>query len=301
MRVIMMGSPDFAVPSLDAIVAAGHEVVAAYSQPPRPAGRGKKDQPTAIHRRAEQLGIPVFIPRSLRKPEAQAQFAAHEADVAIVAAYGLILPQPVLDMPRLGCVNVHASLLPRWRGAAPVQRAIMAGDETTGVTLMQMEAGLDTGPMLMKRETPIADKDAAALTEELAHMGAAMVADWLADPAAYPAAPQPAEGVTYAAKIDKAEARTDWSRPAVEVQRHIQGLSPFPGAWTEHGGTRIKLLAAAPADGSGAPGTVLDDALTIACGDGAVRIMRAQRAGKGAQDADVLLRGYAISKGDMLS
>ncbi|WP_265563127.1 methionyl-tRNA formyltransferase [Sphingomicrobium arenosum] len=301
MRVIMMGSPDFAVPTLDAIVEAGHELVAVYSQPPRPAGRGKKEQPTAVHARAEALGIPVFTPKSLKKPEPQAQFAALEADVAIVAAYGLILPQAVLDMPRLGCVNVHGSILPRWRGAAPVQRAIMAGDETTGVTLMQMEAGLDTGPMLMKRETPIAAKDAAALTEELAHMGADMVAQWLADPQAFTAEAQPEGGVTYAAKIDKAEARVDWSQPATHVQRHIQGLSPFPGTWTEHDGTRLKLLAADPATGSGAPGTVLDDALTIACGDGAIRITRAQRAGKGAQDVGELLRGYAIGKGDRLS
>ncbi|MCJ8190064.1 methionyl-tRNA formyltransferase [Sphingomicrobium aestuariivivum] len=301
MRVIMMGSPDFAVPTLDAIVAGGHEVVAVYSQPPRPSGRGKKEQPTAVHARADELGITVFTPKSLRKPEPQAQFSAHEADVAIVAAYGLILPQAVLDMPRLGCVNVHGSLLPRWRGAAPVQRAIMAGDETTGITLMQMEAGLDTGPMLMKRETPVADKDAAALTHELAHMGAEMVAEWLGQPEAFTAEPQPEDGVTYAAKIDKAEARVDWSKPAAEVQRHIQGLSPFPGAWTEHEGTRIKLLAAEPTDGSGAPGTVLDDALAIACGDGAVRILRAQRAGKGAQETEVLLRGYPIAKGDTLT
>lgn len=300
MRVIMMGSPDFAVPTLDAIVEAGHEVVAVYCQPPRPSGRGKKEQPTAIHARAEELSLEVRHPKSLKKPEAQADFAALDADVAVVAAYGLILPQAVLDAPRLGCINVHASLLPRWRGAAPVQRAIMAGDATTGVTLMQMEAGLDTGPMLMTRETVIGDKDAGLLTDELAHMGAAMVVDWLADPEPYPPLPQPSEGVTYAHKIDKTEARVDWASPASDVQRHIQGLSPWPGAWTEAEGQRLKLLEAELADGSGTPGTILDDRLTIACGEGAVRIIRAQRAGKGVQDVDELLRGFALPPGTRL-
>jgi methionyl-tRNA formyltransferase len=300
MRIIMMGSPDFAVPTLDAIVAAGHEVVAAYCQPPRPAGRGNKDQPTAIQARAEELGIPVRHPKSLKKADVQAEFAAFEADVAIVAAYGLILPQAVLDAPRLGCVNVHASLLPRWRGAAPVQRAIMAGDEETGVTLMQMEAGLDTGPMLMVRKTPVDDKNAAQLTEELAETGGGMVTKWLADPESFEATPQPEDGVTYAHKIDKAEARVDWSRPAVEVQRHIQGLSPWPGAWTEVEGQRLKLLEARTVDGSGETGTVIDDRLAIACGDGAVRILRAQRAGKGVQDAEKLLRGFAMPSGTTL-
>ena len=301
MRVIMMGSPDFAVPTLDAIAASGHEVVAVYTQPPRPAGRGKKDQPTAVHRRAAALGIGVRHPKSLKTPEVQAEFAALDADVAIVAAYGLILPQAVLDMPRLGCVNVHASLLPRWRGAAPVQRAIMAGDDMTGVTLMQMEAGLDTGPMLMTRTTPVADKDAAVLTAELAQVGAAMVADWLAAPHDAIAQEQPEEGVTYAAKIDKAEARVDWDQDASAVQRHIQGLSPWPGAWTEHEGTRLKLLEAAVVDGEGDAGLLLDHQLTVACGSGAIRLLRAQRAGKGAQDAGELLRGYGIAKGDRFS
>ena len=297
MRVIFMGSPDFAVPTLDAIVSAGHEVVAVYCQPPRPAGRGKKDQPTPVQKRAEALGMPVRSPKSLRKTPAQEEFATFAPDVAIVAAYGLILPQAVLDMPRMGCVNVHASLLPRWRGAAPVQRAIMAGDAATGVTLMQMEAGLDTGPMLAKREVAIERQNAAQLTEELAQVGAAMVVDWLADPAAFDASPQPEDGVTYAAKIDKAEARVDWSQDAATVQRHIQGLAPWPGAWTEATGERLKLLEAEVANGAGEPGEILDDALTIACGSEAVRILVAQRAGKGAQPTSELLRGYALGPG----
>ena len=300
MRVIMMGSPDFAVPTLDAIVDAGHEVVAVYCQPPRPAGRGKKDQPTPVQRRAEQLGLPVRSPTSLKKPAAQEDFAALRADVAIVAAYGLILPQTVLDAPRLGCVNVHASLLPRWRGAAPVHRAIMAGDKTSGVTLMQMEAGLDTGPMLMKRETDVGAKTSIELTNELARMGGAMVADWLAAPSDFSATEQPTEGVTYAHKIDKSEARIDWSCPAEQVQRHIQGLSPWPGAWTEATGERLKCLEAEMVEGEGEPGEILDDRLAVACGSGAVRILKAQRPGKGAQSADDLLRGYALAPGARL-
>ncbi|WP_265570565.1 methionyl-tRNA formyltransferase [Sphingomicrobium nitratireducens] len=301
MRVIMMGSPDFAVPTLDALVEAGHEVIAAYCQPPRPAGRGKKLMPTAIETRASELGIEVRSPKSLRSEEEQAAFAALDADVAVVAAYGLILPKPILDAPRLGCVNVHASLLPRWRGAAPVQRAIMAGDEATGVTLMQMEEGLDTGPMLMKRETPIVDKDAAALTAELALMGAAMVVEWAMDPADYRPEAQPADGATYAKKISKDEARIDWTRDAEMVQRHVQGLSPFPGAWCEVEGERLKILAAETAIGRGDPGTVLDDELTIACGSGALRPVRLQRAGKGAMDVETLLRGFAIPQGTVIA
>ncbi|WP_343347037.1 methionyl-tRNA formyltransferase [Sphingomicrobium sp. XHP0239] len=301
MRVIMMGSPDFAVPTLDAIVEAGHEVVAVYCQPPRPAGRGKKDQPTPIERRARALGLPVRSPVSLKKSSAQEEFAALDADVAIVAAYGLILPQAILDAPRLGCVNVHASLLPRWRGAAPVHRAIMAGDEATGVTLMQMEAGLDTGPMLAKHETPIGAKNAAQLTEELAEMGAEMVVKWLRTPAAYVSAAQSDDDATYAAKIDKSEARIDWSRPAAQVQRHIQGLAPWPGAWTEADGERLKLLEAVLAEGSAEPGTLLDDRMTIACGTDAVRIEKAQRAGRGVQTVEELLRGHPLPPGMRLA
>ncbi|MBW0144955.1 methionyl-tRNA formyltransferase [Sphingomicrobium clamense] len=300
MKIIMMGSPDFAVPTLNVLVEAGHDVVAVYSQPPRRAGRGKQLQPTPVAARAEELGIPAHTPTSLKSAEEQAKFAAFDADVAIVAAYGLILPQAILDAPRLGCVNVHASLLPRWRGAAPVQRAIMAGDEITGITLMQMEAGLDTGPMLMKIALPIENKNAAQMTEELAVLGATMVATWAKAPDACTPQEQPEEGVTYAKKIDKAEARIDWSRPAKDVARHVQGLAPFPGSWTEAKGERLKILACEVSDGDGDAGTVLDDRLTVACGDGAIRVTRAQRAGKPAADADDLLRGFALPEGTRL-
>ena len=295
-----MGSPDFAVPTLDALVEAGHEVVAVYTQPPRPAGRGKGQRPTAVDERAGELGIEVRCPKSLRGEAEQLAFAGLEADVAVVAAYGLILPQAVLDAPALGCLNVHASLLPRWRGAAPVQRAIMAGDETTGVTIMQMEAGLDTGPMLLKRAVEIENRNAARLTDELAKLGASMMVEVLADPSSFEPAPQPVDGVTYAAKISKEESRIDWSRPAGELVRHVQGLAPFPGAWFEVGGERIKLLAAEGARGDGAPGEVLDDELTIACGGDALRPLLVQRAGKGAMSAEELLRGFPIPTGTIL-
>ena len=314
-----MGSPDFAVPTLDALVGAGHEIVAVYTQPPRPAGRGKGDRPTAVETRAHELGIEVRSPKSLRGEAEQREFAALDADVAVVAAYGLILPQAILDAPMLGCLNVHGSLLPRWRGAAPVQRAIMAGDEATGITIMQMEAGLDTGSMLLKRALEIEDRNAAQLTEELAKLGAAMMVEVLGDLPRYQPIPQPEDGVTYAAKISKDEARIDWSRPAAELIRHVQGLAPFPGVWFEFEGERIKLLAAekVPLDRhpreSGDPanenpdsrfrgndGLVIDDRLTIACGQGALRPTLVQRAGKGAMSADELLRGFAIPKGSVL-
>jgi methionyl-tRNA formyltransferase len=300
MRIIFMGSPSFAVPALDALVAAGHEVVCAYTQPPRPAGRGKALQPTPVERRARELGIAVRSPRTLRSDEEQAAFAALGADVSIVAAYGLILPQPVLDAPRLGCVNLHASLLPRWRGAAPVQRAIMAGDAITGITLMQMEAGLDTGPMLMVHEISIDEKNATQLTEELGVLGAAMAVEWLSDPAGYPPVPQPEEGVTYAAKVSKDEARIDWSRPAVEIQRQVQGLAPFPGAWFVANGERIKLLDAETIDGAGTPGLVVGEPLVIACGEDALHCRTLQRAGKGPMPAADLLRGFPLPSGTML-
>ncbi len=300
MRIIFMGSPDFAVPTLDALVEAGHEVVAAYTQPPRPAGRGKGERPTPVDERAGELGIEVRSPKSLRGEEEQRAFAELDADVAVVAAYGLILPQPILDAPVLGCLNVHASLLPRWRGAAPVQRAIMAGDEATGVTIMQMEAGLDTGPMLLKRAVEIEDKNAAQLTEELARLGASMMVEVLADLPSFDAIPQPEDGATYAPKIRKEEARIDWSRSSAEVVRHVQGLAPFPGSWFEHGGERIKLLAAERADGSGEPGEVLDGKLTIACGSGAIRPTLVQRAGKSPMGVEELLRGFSIREGDRL-
>ena len=300
MRIIFMGSPIFAVPTLNALVAAGHEVVAAYTQPPRPAGRGKGERATAVEVRARELGIEVRSPRTLREEAEQAAFAALGAEVAVVVAYGLILPQAILDAPRLGCLNVHGSLLPRWRGAAPVQRAIMAGDEVTGITIMQMEAGLDTGPMLLRREIVVANKNAAQVTEELAQIGATLMVDTLAQ-GAFDGKPQPDDGVTYAAKIAKEEARIDWSRPATEIARQVQGLAPFPGAWFEVVGERIKLLNAEAITAQGVAGEVLDDQLTIACGDGAIRPKLLQRAGKSAMQRDDLLRGFAIPKGAHLA
>jgi len=293
-----MGSPDFAVPSLNALVEAGHEVVAAYAQPPRPAGRGKSDRKTAVNERAEELGIEVRTPKSLRDAEEQACFAALEADLAVVAAYGLILPKPVLEAPRLGCINVHASLLPRWRGAAPIQRAILAGDETSGVTIMQMDEGLDTGPMLSRQTLDIRDRNAGQVTEEMAKLGARLLVEWLNDPV--PGEPQPIAGATYAKKIDKAETRIDWTRSSREVERQVRAFAPSPAAWFDANGERIKLLEAEATDGSGASGEVLDDHLTIACGSGAVRPIKVQRAGRAPMSAEELLRGFAIAKGTIL-
>ena len=299
MRIVFMGTPDFAVPTLDALVAAGHEIVAAYSQPPRPAGRGKALQPSPVHRRAEALGIPVHTPLTLRNPEAQAEFAALEADVAVVAAYGLILPQPVLDAPRLGCLNVHASLLPRWRGAAPIQRAILAGDAETGITIMQMERGLDTGPMLATVTTPVDGKTAGALTDELAAKGAALMVEVLN---AIPAAtPQPEDDVTYAAKIDKAESRLDFTAPAAQVERQVRAFNPAPGAWFEYGGERIRIHQAAVHSAAEQAGTVLDDHLTIACTTGAICPTLVQRAGRGVMTTGELLRGFPIPAGTRLA
>jgi methionyl-tRNA formyltransferase len=299
MRIIFMGSPMFAVPTLDALVAAGHDVIAVYTQPPRPAGRGKADRPTAVELRARALGIEVRSPRSLKDAVEQAAFAALKADVAVVAAYGLILPQAILDAPAFGCLNVHGSLLPRWRGAAPVQRAIMAGDSVTGVTIMAMEVGLDTGPMLLKRDLAIDDQNAAQVTEELAELGARMMVDVLSS-GQFAGEPQPDAGVTYAAKISKAEARIDWGLPALEIVRHVQGLAPFPGAWFDIAGERVKLLAAEAVDADGPAGEVIDDQLTIACGTGAVRANLLQRAGKSAMQADDFLRGFAVPVGTRL-
>jgi methionyl-tRNA formyltransferase len=301
MRVVFMGTPDFSVPVLEALVEAGHDIAAVYCQPPRPAGRGKKETPTPVHQHALALGLPVRHPVSLKSPEAQADFAALDADVAVVVAYGLILPQAVLDAPRHGCLNIHASLLPRWRGAAPIHRAIMAGDAETGICIMQMEAGLDTGPVLLREATPIGAEDTTGqLHDRLSQMGARLIVDALARLDDLVPSVQPEAGVTYAAKIDKAEAAVDWTRPATQVDRLIRGLSPFPGAWTLHDGQRIKLLGARLADGAGAPGEVLDDALTVACGTGAVQLLRLQRAGRGAQDAAEFLRGQPLPKGTRL-
>lgn len=300
MRVIFMGTPDFAAVALDAVVQAGHQVVAVYSQPPRPAGRGQKERPSPVQARAEALNLPVHTPRSLRTAESQELFSSHHADIAVVAAYGLILPLPILEAPRLGCINIHGSLLPRWRGAAPIQRAIMEGDQDSGITIMQMEAGLDTGPMLLRRAVPISDTTTAAeLHDALAALGAEMVVEALAALAAgsLSARPQPQDGVTYAAKIDKAEARILWDHPAPHVARHINGLSPFPGAWFEANGERIKALRAEVITGSAsaAPGQVLDDQLAIACAAGtAIRLLRVQRPGKAPLDAQALLRGWHL-------
>jgi len=299
MRIVFMGSPEFAVPSLNALVEAGHDVICAYTQPPRPAGRGKSDQKTAVHQRAEDLGIGVRTPKSLRNEDEQSKFAALGADVAIVAAYGLILPKPILEAPRQGCINVHASLLPHWRGAAPIQRAILAGDETSGVTIMQMDEGLDTGPMLHRLAVDIRNKTAGQVTEELANLGAQALLAWLANPT--PPTPQPVAGATYAKKIDKAEARIDWSKSAVEIERQVRAFAPAPGAWFDVNGERVKLLAAEALHLVGGAGIVLDDRLTVGTGSGSIRPLKVQRAGRGAMSAEELLRGFAIPKGTRLS
>jgi methionyl-tRNA formyltransferase len=295
MRIVFMGTPDFAVPTLDALLAAGHQLVAVYAQPPRPAGRGKGVTPSPVQRRAEAAGIAVRTPASLRDPSEQAAFAKLEVDVAVVAAYGLILPVPILEAPRHGCINVHASLLPRWRGAAPIQRAILAGDDQTGVCIMALEKGLDTGPVFARRETPIARKTAGELTSELAEMGAALLAEVLEalpDPV-----PQSADGISYAAKIDKAETRLDFARTAIEVERQIRAFNPVPGGWFEYESERIKILAADISQAEGIPNSVLDDRLTIACGGGAIAPTLVQRAGRAPMSPAELLRGFAIPAG----
>ncbi|NBR52540.1 MAG: methionyl-tRNA formyltransferase [Rhodobacteraceae bacterium] len=296
MRIVFMGTPVFSVAALEALVGAGHEIVCAYTQPPRPAGRGKKEQPSPVQARAEALGIPVRHPTSLKGAEAQAEFAALGADVAVVVAYGLILPQAILDAPRHGCLNIHASLLPRWRGAAPIHRAIMAGDAETGVCIMQMEAGLDTGPVLLRKVTAIgAEETTGELHDRLAAIGAEAIVEALAKLSGLTPVVQLDEGVTYAAKIDKAEARIDWTRPAAEVARLIHGLSPFPGAWCDVAGERVKCHGARVVAGEGAPGEVISG-FTVACGEGAVEITRVQREGKKAMAADEVLRGMDLPK-----
>lgn len=297
-----MGTPDFSVSVLDALVDAGHDIAAVYSQPPRPAGRGKKDRPSPVHARADALDIEVRTPVSLKTAGAQAEFAALNAGVAVVVAYGLILPQVILDAPESGCLNIHASLLPRWRGAAPIHRAIMAGDAQTGVCIMQMEAGLDTGPVLLREALDIgAEETTAQLHDRLSDMGARLIVDALGQLNDLTAEVQPDAGVIYAAKIDKAEARIDWSLPADQVDRQIRGLSPFPGAWFEYEGTRVKVLGSRVVEGAGAAGTVLTEMLNVACGEGAVALTRLQKAGKGAQDVDVFQRGVQIATGTDLS
>ncbi|MEM1267176.1 MAG: methionyl-tRNA formyltransferase [Pseudomonadota bacterium] len=298
MRIVFMGSPAFAVPSLVRL-ADEHEILAVYSQPPRPAGRGKKPRPTAVQAEAEALGVPVRMPARLKDAAEQAAFAALAADVAVVAAYGLILPPQVLAAPRSGCLNIHASLLPRWRGAAPIHRAILAGDVETGICIMEMEAGLDTGPVLAEGRLPIgAEETTGSLERKLAKMGADLVAETLAR-LPLSGRPQPQEGVTYAKKIDKAEARVDWRRPAADVDRQIRGLSPAPGAWCESEAGRLKLLGSRIADGSGAPGTVLGGT-RIACGTGAVELTELQRAGKAPATSAEFLRGTPLAPGSRL-
>ena len=305
MRVIFMGTPDFSVSALAALVEAGHDIAAVYCQPPRPAGRGKKARPSPVQARAEGMGLLVRHPVSLKSPEEQAAFAALGADIAVVVAYGLILPQAVLDAPARGCLNIHASLLPRWRGAAPIQRAIMAGDAETGVCIMEMEAGLDTGPVLLRRQLAIgAGETAGDLHDRLSALGAEAITEALERLEGLRAEAQPEEGVTYAAKIDKAEARVDWAGDAVQIARDIRGLSPFPGAWTMALGKRLKLLRArpVPVPGTGEPGEVLvsDRVLTVAAGSGAVEISECQGEGRGRQSADAFLRGTPLPVGTVL-
>ena len=301
MRIIFMGTPDFSVPVLEALVDAGHDVVAVYSQPPRPAGRGKKDRPSPVQSKAEALGLTVRYPVSVRTEGALAEFQALNADIAVVVAYGLILPQSILDAPKKGCLNIHASLLPRWRGAAPIHRAIMAGDEETGVCIMQMEAGLDTGPVLSRHTVSIGESETTQqLHDRLSDIGATAIVDALAQVDRLDAQPQPNDGVTYAAKIEKSEAVIDWSKPAIEVDRLVRGLSPFPGAWFEMNGTRVKVLGSTLVEHSGTAGCVLDDELTVACGEGAIRLTKLQRAGKSAQDAEQFLNGWPLPAGTQL-
>ncbi len=308
LRLVFMGTPDFAVPTLVELVGQGHDVAACYTRAPRPAGRGLDLQPSPVECEARRFGIPVLTPKSLRTPEAEAAFRAHEADAAVVVAYGLILPKPILEAPTLGCFNLHASLLPRWRGAAPINRAIMAGDAETGVMVMRMEEGLDTGPIAMAERVSIGpDMTAGDLHDALARLGADLIVRAISalERGTLTLTPQSAEGVTYAAKIDKQETRIDWSQDWNRVHDHCRGLSPFPGAWFEIGdgakAVRIKVLRTTSGDGSGAPGTVLDDQLTIACGTGAVRILEVQRAGRQPMKAAEFLRGTPLVPGTRLA
>ncbi|PWS36858.1 methionyl-tRNA formyltransferase [Falsiroseomonas bella] len=300
MRLAFMGSPDFAVPALRALHGAGHEIACVYAQPARPAGRGQKETPCPVHRAALELGLPVRTPARVKRDTAEhAAFAALDLDAAVVAAYGLILPKAMLDAPRRGCLNIHASLLPRWRGAGPIQAAILAGDAETGITIMRMEEGLDTGPMLLRAAVPIGPRATTPeIHDALASLGATLILRALAeDPAA---TPQPEQGVTYAPKIAKEDGRLDWTQPAAALDRRVRALNPWPGCFFAHGDETIRVLAAEPAEGAGAPGTVLDAAPTVACGEGALRLLRLQRAGRAAMDAEAFLRGYALRPGELL-
>jgi len=303
LRLVFMGTPDFAVPTLLELVGQGHDVAAVYTRAPKPAGRGMDLAPSPVEREARRFGLHVLTPKTLKTDEAAEQFRAHKADAAVVVAYGLILPKPILDAPPLGCFNLHASALPRWRGAAPINRAIMAGDAGTAVMVMRMEEGLDTGPIAMAEPVAIgADMTAGELHDRLARLGADLTVRALAalEKGALVLTPQRPDGVTYAAKIDKAETRIDWTRSWNAVHDHCRGLSPFPGAWCEIGGARVKVLRTTKAEGSGAPGTVLDDRLAVACRDGAIRILELQRAGKQAMKAEEFLRGTPVAPGTVL-
>ena len=303
LRLVFMGTAGFAVPSLQALAAGRHRLVAVYTQPPRPAGRGLRARPSPVEIAAEGLGLPVRRPAGLRGPETQAEFRALEADLAVVAAYGLILPPSILVAPRLGCINLHASLLPRWRGAAPIQRALLAGDRETGISIFQMETGLDTGPILAMERIPIGPASSAqSLHDELAALAARMIGPAVDDLAAGRAAarPQPEDGVTYAAKVDKAEGRLDWTEPAVLLERKLRALNPWPGCWTELDGQRLRVLAAEIAPGRGSPGEVLDERFTVACGEGALRLSQVQPAGGSAMPSAAFLRGHKVPLGARL-
>jgi methionyl-tRNA formyltransferase len=303
MRLAFLGTPDFAVPTLTELVGQGHDIAAVYSQPARPKGRGLGLEPSPVAKAAESFGLSVRTPLTLKDAEAQAKFAALGLDAAVVVAYGLLLPKAILDAPRLGCFNLHGSLLPRWRGAAPIQRAIMAGDTETGVMVMRMEEGLDTGPVLMAERTPIGRKTYGDLHDELSRLGADLMARAMSALALGQTTetPQPEDGVTYAKKILKEEARIDWTKSAREIDCLIRGLSPVPGVWVAVKGERLKILYAEPVSGKGVPDEILDDALTVACGNGALKLIRLQRAGKSVMTADELLRGFALPKGTKLS
>lgn len=299
LRLAFLGTPDFAVPTLAELMAQGHEIAAVYSQPPRPKGRGLALEKGAVHKFAETAGLDVRTPLSLKGTEEQAAFAALDLDAAVVVAYGLLLPKAILDAPKMGCFNLHGSLLPRWRGAAPIQRAVMAGDAETGVMVMQMDEGLDTGPVLMAERVAIGRQTSGELTERLARLGADLMVRALGalERGAITAQPQAADGATYAKKIAKDEARIDWSKSAIEIDCQIRGLSPWPGAWSEVKGERLKILLAEPASGKGVPGEVVSENLTVACGEGALRLLKVQRAGSKAMTADELLKGFAMPKG----
>jgi methionyl-tRNA formyltransferase len=305
LRLAFLGTPDFALPTLGALAEAGHEIAAVYCQPPRPAGRGHKMKPSPVQQLAESRGWPVRTPKSLRDPAEQAAFADLGLDGAVVVAYGLLLPKAVLEAPRLGCFNVHASLLPRWRGAAPIQRAILAGDDRTGISIMKMDEGLDTGPVYLSEAVPITARTTGAdLHDGLANLGARLMVEVLErlmqDPSFQPV-PQPEDGVTYAAKLEKGEGQLDWSEPAEVLERKVRALTPWPGAWFESGGERIKVLRALAVEGASAPGTLLEDPLTVACGEGALKLLEVQRGGRRAMNAADFRRGFALRSGEKLS